>query len=404
VLRTNSLHIPTEIVFYLPEFMTGIGGVEMLVLNMVRGIVRFGQPHTTTRVICPAGSFVHGELSREASRAVDVECWGQTITPMADTSLLVAWGGYGTLARLRPHNPRLLIWSMAPGAPVSHLDRLPRPFRLLHALKRRRVHQITNYLVANESLVFMDQPNRTEMERRCQHPLPTAYLPLPMEIQENFYLACPKQSSNSDRLRLTWVGRSGTPWKVIPLARFLDSATLPTAGAEIVVFTDRAEPYDECFHQFRLHERLKIRYRFGVAGETLRRELASISDVHLGMGTAVLEGASVGIPSLCIDPQTSLEPMAAWSWLHERREFNVGDFEAPPEHRRPFDFNSLWPPTSTLRRLSQEAFAYVQGSHELSRVVQKLMNLQPRGTLQGYLNAHGVLLRTLGALSALRRG
>jgi len=192
--------------------------------------------------------------------------------------------------------------------------------------------------------------------------------------------------------RLTWVGRGATLWKVFPVVKFLDNAILPKNSVELTIFTDKTESYKRLFAQCGLDQRIKILYETGVFGAALRERLRCSSDLHLGMGTSVLEGAAEGIPSICIDPQYDLSQPAAWQWLYEREGFDLGRFDALEKFRRPFDLANLADDLIQLNTLSKLCYEYVLRHHNLSVVAAKLATWKNSARLQDYLKANGQFL------------
>lgn len=387
---------PRHIVCYLPRFMTGIGGVEVLVLNLASAFSSLGVLNCRLMVVCPKDSFVHSELGGVESPSLTVRAWEDGLGAPPPDPLLVSWGGYGTLCSFSAWNPRVLFWSTFPGGPLDHLRRLPGPMRFVFAMLRRDVylmHRIGRFLVQNDGICFMDGPNRLAMEKLCRVRMPERYLPIPVTTNENRYLKRTGGKLPHHQITLTWVGRGKVPWKAIPLARFLEDMVVPDVPVEIHLFTDDPTLYDDLFQQRGIDARYTVRYHLGVSGTALRDALATKSDLHLGMGTAVLEGAAEGIPSVCIDPQQRLQDKASWSYLHQRRDYDLGSYNGRPEGRRPLDLAALHARRDAAATLSTLTFDYVCSHHSVGRVAAQLQKATSRVTVRDYLDEHGPLLR-----------
>lgn len=388
---------PEEITFIVPEFMTGIGGIEMLVVNLSRAIAESQQDAVNCRVICPRGSFVHKELSIMPTERVSIIHWGEAPATGGSNSLLVCWGGLGSLVKLRAENPRILVWTVMPGQMFVHLNRAEKSIPLLGRYFRQLRKRIGHYLATTSGVVHMDRPNKFAFEQTTGIQTDDNYLPIPVQVRSNQFLENLRIEDSPKTLRVSWVGRSGTPWKVIPLIRFFEDAILPCDGRiHLTVFTDDAEPYRSLFETRGISNSIHIIYEIGVMGDVLRDRLGREFHLHLAMGTGALEGAAVGAPSVCINPQSVVTQRASWQWLHEKQGHDLGDFNPHESTRTPFDLNAYMMDRTAIETHSTLCHKHVILNHDIKVILSRLIANRSSANLHGYLRAHGILGKVVG--------
>lgn len=381
-----------EITFVIPEFMMGVGGIEMLVLNLSRAVAEAEDCSLRCRVICPRGSFVHEELRMLASKRIRILHWEKNVATGDAQSLLVCWGGLGSLQKLRGYNPRILVWTVMPGQMFAHLDRIEKSFPLFGFYIRKIRTRIAHYLATTSGVVHMDRTTKFAFEQFTDVQTDEGYLPIPIQVRSNQFLENLEIATPLRTFRVSWVGRSSTPWKIIPLVRFFEDAILPDDGLlKLTVFTDAAEPYRILFEARSISNTIEIVYEIGVVGDTLRDRLAREFHLHLAMGTSVLEGAAVGTPSLCLNPQDNIDHPASWQWLYEKQEADLGDFNAPESTKVPFDFQRLVVDSELLKHYSSLCYGHASLNHDITGTLSRLLSNRTTANLNGYLRTHGVL-------------
>jgi len=386
-----------NLVFFVPENHMVIGGLEMLVINLATEISS-QDGESQVLVICSKQSFVAEQLGHLAGNRLRLSFWSENIPEIHPESLLVCWGGYGTLARLRHSNPRLLVWCIMQGAPFAHFERVPRAFNWLKPRLKKSCRQTLRFLSEHDGIAFMDKPNHLDVQQRYGVDVKPVYLPIPVPVGSNAFLQRPINQPSPPPLRISWIGRGGVDLKAVPLVRLLETAHLPEKTLHLTIFTDKPDSYEQLLSGRDVARRVNITFKTGVFGVDLRKQLASDFDINFGMGTAVLEGASQGIPSVCVDPQGDFERLVAWQWLHERQEYDLGHFDAANEFRQPFDFKALDNDRGQLRRLSSAAFDYVSRNHSLKTIAGQLSTSPSSARLHDYLKAHGILFKFVYAL------
>ncbi len=386
------------IVLYVPPGLSGVGGVQVQVVNLARELSSGNYPDVFTIVFASQGSFVDLSLSPAVSQSLELRTWESHNESLPENSLLLMWAGFRTVARFKKSNPRVLMWSVAPNQPFAHFERAAHRIPLLKSAFRSSCKRTVRYLASNESLVCMDLQNVEAMQTLAGDAVPTSYLPVGLPTGENLYAKRQLVGNRTERLHAAWVGRGTVNWKVTPLGCFLRDAVIPEQGVKVTVFTDSKMGYEQAFSELlseRQRARLEVHYEFGVVGADLTNRLASNCDLNLGMGLSVLEGAAVGVPSIYVAPQEDGAKTAYWQWVHDRAKSDFGPGPFWGERCDPFDFSALHGRQDGLIDLSIQSLAYAEYYHSIRSVAHKLLKLSPRATLVDYLDTHGKLFSIL---------
>jgi len=242
--------------------------------------------------------------------------------------------------------------------------------------------RLVQKLLAKKSLVFMDDTGIFNLKDQFFINIPNPeFLPVPVMLgKENKYIK--EHQVEQAILKLTYIGRS-VDWKMMPLKKILkDCARI--ANFYRIYFTILVDNIDN-FHRF-----IDLTSLSNVNGLTINLVenmlpseindfLINCSDLHFAMGTAALEAAKLGIPTILVDFSTKeIKDNYQYRWLFESRSFSLGKNldRVPLKKGAPMETIILKLLNDSSRLdISHRSYNYVAINHSVNKVVNKLVEL-----------------------------
>lgn len=195
---------------------------------------------------------------------------------------------------------------------------------------------ISNFLIS-KSLIFTDLVGALEAFNDLDiDPVKAGkieILPIFVASESNLYLEYNKFEPK--KLNVGWVGRISSDFKIYSITNFINSIS---------------QNYNESFSEITFHiigngdafqiiEKLKLdvenrweNIKLKLYGELSNKDsinlLLKTSDLVIGMGTASLDVAKYGIPSIILSPITSMKDYdkVKYRWLYDSSGFSLGEF------------------------------------------------------------------------------
>ncbi len=183
---------------------------------------------------------------------------------------------------------------------------------------------ILNEISQRDAFFFIDNLGKEAVERRLGVTIHDKfYLPIPIKINNKTSVL----TQDKNQIVLSYVGRS-VDWKVYPLLKIFTDLSKININKKIVfnvICTNRGY-IEKMIADYNIHTGLvEIRFFENLNGHELVNILQN-SDLHFAMGTAALDGAKLGIPTVLMDFSYSLFPNNYfYSWLFESKKLNLGN-------------------------------------------------------------------------------
>lgn len=182
--------------------------------------------------------------------------------------------------------------------------------------------KILDLIVKNNAFYFIDIMGKELVEKRLNVEIEESkYLPIPIDDLD---IDCTNQNLN-EKITLSYVGRS-VIWKINPMVKVLSDLIESNLGnqIEVNIVCDDAGAFNKKLVQHVCVDGLSITYYENLNSKQLS-ELLQKSDVHISMGTAALDGAKLGIPTILIDGSYDLFPPGyKYRWIYETKHLNLG--------------------------------------------------------------------------------
>lgn len=322
MLSTSSPALPTEIFIVYGCLRTG--GIETLILRMANFFISIG---VSVSVCCTAG----GELESSLDSRVNIISFTQS------TDLIKAV--HFCKARMRAKST-VLIMSFDPisaaralmveralfkkDMKVSHVSGVFHP-RAYFMTGERKDRIFLNYLVARaigkERLFFMNEECRT-----------THSIKWNSDLSRSPILALPVNWIDA-----TWQSSEKTTVRVVSVGRLVDFKTYNLGAARIVkACLNRGVTVTwDIFGDGPLHGLIKAEIEIlgmashvrlmGALNYNEFSEMVAGYDLFVGMGTAALEAAMVGVPTICA---TVDEATRCYGYLHTLPHGNIGELQS----------------------------------------------------------------------------
>ncbi|MDO8316018.1 MAG: hypothetical protein Q7T12_00655 [Flavobacterium sp.] len=187
-------------------------------------------------------------------------------------------------------NPYILFWNVYPFLSPMNSFRKLRYFFLIKEMYRKN------------SFVIMDAECKKNIYSQFKMDLRNEYLRIPINVSDNIY----KYKIRDQTINISYIGRGDNKalWKIKALIKMVkDVSNLINITFKIHIFTDSSELFEKELKDINTEnmENIEIYYHFGFWGETLSKKLIEVSDFHYSMGTSMLEGAKLGIPTVIAD-------------------------------------------------------------------------------------------------------
>lgn len=281
------------------------------------------------------------------------------------------------LFKLRGANVRVLYWNVFP-------TRLHDANKFGFINLKFLTKFLTKYLIINNSCVFMDNHGADETLNIFKNKpinFEVQYLPIPIKTENNFYKTGIYKFNLKKIINISYVGR-GSIWKIKPILKFIDDLNSIKLGTKQIVFhiiTQEPQNYKDQIEKNSYSKNIKFKYLVNVFGEEYHEYLKNNISLHIGMGTAALDGAAIGIPTIVID--FTMEEMPTnykYRWLFETEDFDLGhdsnkfynsNGHSLKEIINPFLNNNI----ILIDKLSVKTFSYVKTNHNLEIVSNLLL-------------------------------
>ncbi|HOX59471.1 MAG TPA: hypothetical protein P5205_20240 [Candidatus Paceibacterota bacterium] len=356
-------------ILFWDHYDAGMGGIEKMIITLASDLAESHEIVVIARkdgTICEALRGVKAKFIR-----VDPDTARSTRDISCD-DLLIEFGTFRDLQALSVVNPRLLLWRVFPSIGCRGL---------LASLLCRRMFITLEKL---NSLVFMDKVCHQTACRELKRLFAERLLPIPILVREKRRVA----EKPSNPISITYIGR-GRLWKVKPVKKLAgDLRSLTDHNFHLHIFTDANELFEAELREVK-GGNVAIYYHYGYAMESLSQKLLELSDLHYSMGTACLEGAVLGIPTIIADASYKDFPVEyGYRWLIDDIENYAGVFlekTTPPRgHALREVVNTLHNPQE-LRRISETTYAETVARFGSRNIAQAIEKLQPQARVTDLL-------------------
>lgn len=305
------------------------GGIETLIVRFAQYLAKAGR----TLALCIPG----GELAEQIGKETELLMWTNRKNAVRQAMAWIEQSAEPvTMISFDPISAALGLAIEARSAgrvPLVHLSGVYHPrtyFMTGERGDRKWLNRLVAKAVGDPLIFYMNAECRTEHERLWRTPLAeSAIIPLPIEERASSW-----QPVASDRLRIVSVGR------------LVDFKTYNLSAPEIVrECVDASVPVSWDIYGTGLDGPIRKNIKRHNVGQSVALkgilpypDFASTVagyDLFVGMGTAALEAAMLGVPTIVA---TESEPRGSYGFVDQLPFGNVGERQAFPP---PYDLGEL---------------------------------------------------------------
>ena len=354
------------------------GGAENLIFQVITQMLKsHGQE---SMVIGTQESYLVKRLTSEniLFKFVDQNKMPKNISAN-DLDVIILFHNYDGLDKLKALKCKVLIWGIL-ASQITGWNRFG--FEKTISGKKVTGEFFTRKLLAEMSeknaLISMDGATCDEIDRFVGHPLRLPIISIPVDI-EQLPLANMGSKSNSDSLRLSYIGRSDDIWKIKPVKKIIaDLARLNNCDFTVSIYTKESEPFKRELDSVSAPN-ITVQFHLGIYGAELRNHLNRNSDLHFSMGTAALEGACAGLPVVLMDASIHDFPSNyRYRWLCETERCSLGRFIDQNESNfagmQMKEVVEACLNEKSRKHIESMCFSYVVQNHSVTAIVNTLIN------------------------------
>lgn len=287
---------------------------------------------------------------------------------------------------LKDVNPLLFFWNVFPDTLMK--SNLVRKEIILHIQNKR----LLKTMYSKGGLCFMDNSAKLFLEKYniIDFENDENYLPIPVCVENNRYKYVNSMLKDST-LQISYVGRSEI-WKLFPILKIVSDIQKSKYcnRVHLNIITNDKNASTDFLKTHLIDDKFilnNISFYENVSNSELSNLLLKISNLNIGMGTACLEGARVGIPSLLIDASYQvINSDYRYRWIYSIDKYNLGNIYSTNYNNLglfldEIIYNSL-SLDSYLNDESVKCFNYVKYNHSLSLVYKKFSKVLSRSKLR----------------------
>ncbi len=360
-----------------------IGGVQVLIFNLMKELFAH---NIITKLIYYQDSWLTKELDQYC---IDYEFLNienvstSTINSfVSKKDVLVTTNLFMDLTYFRDSNPFFFFWNVF----YNDLDYHKSNFIAIRNFTRR---ELLKKMIKKKGLVFMDNGGVQYIEKHFKLRFTPVFLPVPIPIQNNNEFLARRSISRTGNINITYLGRSINR-KIKPFNKVIRDIENDNKFNKLViihVITDNVEEFKRlCNVQ---SSNVKIRFYSNLSGVELKDFLRISSDLHIAMGTSCLEGSSLGIPSILLNPcNGELPDNYLYKWIFEVESYSLGEiFEGNNKKMFGLTFSQILSyyeekKCIILKEISQKCFEYTNQNHNIHKIALDFNNSCMRSKLK----------------------
>ena len=362
---------------FLFEFKNIVGGVTSLLITVIRELRK-------RNIEVVLFNFKDGIISKELSKEgvtltiIDLEenRHADLGTHVRSTDLFVIFSFKEVFRHFFDANPRLLYYNIN-----AFLAEIGKYKFGIHPKKYSR--RLLQELIEKNSLVLMDDTGILNVSDKLGMSLRNPqFLPIPISApSSNGYI---ENKERKARLRLTYIGRA-VDWKIYPLKKLLqDVSAIQTTELSVhfTIVVDSIDNLKKIVDPLEYAtDRLKVDLLESIPPSEINELLRTRSDISFGMGTAALDSAKLGIPTILMDfGHSDFPENYMYSWLYNTKSFNLGK-DITEKYEQPEGAMSMKELLSNsiteedyLYKQSELCFNYVSTNHSVTKMVDSLLD------------------------------
>jgi len=365
------------------NFITKInepGGVQTLILNLTKYLNKQG---IKVKLIDKKTGYLYNyfKLNKYYFEFIDYD--EQNFKDkIKDDDIFISFGRfYNDLTILKHKFTRVIYWSVFEDELIN-IFKLRKSiinvkFSNNNILSRFLTKKFLNITLKKKSLFLMSKSILDIIQKNkfiCS-PDYDIYLPIPIEVKKFNYFLNLRRNDNKI-IHIACIARAEV-WKYYSIKRFLYDLNTLNLPIKVTIITDKKEFYIERIKNLDISKNIFIEYLENLNSNQLHNFLIKKIDLVYAMGTSILEGARLGIPSLIADPYyEDLPDNYKYHWLYEATGYNLCNALWAKETLNGWNIQEIFnqiKDENRLKLISEKCFQHVKKYHDLNWVGSKFL-------------------------------
>lgn len=417
------------ITFYLPNWRSftttkkddSPGGVQVLILNICEALNKL---QIKPKIISFKTGYVYVTARKKNLNFLFVDSDNPNFIDHVDEDdILVVFSGYffRDLSVFKKKNIKFFYWSVFPDHLVTKFSFYKKLSKFLFfkidLLSGILIKYFVKKLESDNALYFMDESHYSVIKLygiKIEH-IEKNLLPIPIKISErNENIR--KEVINKKNINIGYIGRAEI-WKIFPFLKLFqdfNTANFEEFNIRFYVITNNKDLFHEIFnsHSQKFNENVEINYITGLENKTLERYLIKNIDILFAMGTSLLEGAKLGIPTVIVDPSPVMLPDDYnYRWLYEESGYTLGYpislLKLKKGHKIKRIISMVYNKNNGYFVEGLKCYNYVKKNHDINKIIVKFINAvyNTQGKFCNYNNIYKLVLfgKWIARLSNIRK-
>lgn len=250
----------------------------------------------------------------------------------------------------------------------------------LYTFKKDRIDFLQS-LIQHNALFFMDYNGPSMLENwhgfHVDQPQ-LRIIPVPIIASKTIKINRRRNNGNNEMINTAYIGRA-VDWKVKPIEKVIKDS-LMHKHIKFYIITDSKKKFIKYFDE--IEEKViedRVLFIENLYGEKLSGFLKKHISLIFGMGTACLEGAKLGIPSVLVDFSSNRFPAKYnYKWIYMREPYCLGKDIADMSHAEiisGYSFREIINQITNKEDLiSHQSLDYVKKYYDSAAIVSKLID------------------------------
>lgn len=363
--------------FFLPNITTP-GGVQSLIINISKAL---SQRNIRIKLIDTQNGIIYNELK---SNNLNFDFYDynndKTRDCVNEDDVIISFGSFSRdYQYFRNKNIRYAYWSV-------FADDLIFKFNFRISISKQKysnnnfiskfcTNRLVRLLSERKALNIMEEAHIDiyKMYNSKFNNLKYSTILIPINIGEKIN----RDIINENEINISYIGRNEN-WKILPFIHlFKDLIKLKlNKTVNIFLFSDNCDTYFEYIKNFniKLPGNINIITYNNYTSNLIKNILVSKVDILFAMGTSLLEGASIGIPTVILDPTyTELPENYKYRWLHEENGYSLGLATWKMQNTRGDSLESIFKliyEEKKYKQISNLTYSYAKKYHDINNVIE----------------------------------
>lgn len=235
--------------------------------------------------------------------------------------------------------------------------------------------------IENNALIAMDGENVRAIKKYHQIQKTPQIIPIPISTPNEPAINQPSNKKQPEKLNFFWYGRlcdfktPGLIYIIELLKKYHNEVSLTIIGDG----PKRVTVEKKCAEA-------NIEYKIlgALSNSLAKATIKNEADAVFAMGTAALESASLGIPTVLAPASfKKIKYGLKFNWLYNTNDFDLGNFTPPPQGKHSIDMHDI---VREIRIHSQKhsklAMDYSINHHSINTIANKLLTAIDTSTLE----------------------